>query len=519
MCAIRAVLTVYLELLSPWTQSALTGLTPYTLAVHALSVIGTLIAIILTPGLILVDVICYCVLIVMSSSFYLFVATVVERWSRIQFLTEMFLARELQASQSADSILNHTLKNTLSDVAGTIELYLANIVQRNTLEGAMDRLRRGMRACKERQVFLKLVGGDYVPALHAVDLQEFGRELVAGRDVSINFKKLTVYTDESLLNLVLDNAISNAFRHGDPDNPQVTFTIDSSPLHSPLLPDCRHLLHFTLTNVAHPQRPPMTPEFAAQLLAGKANVPPNSVLPALCDGVGIAHSVLAAQAGGITLQLSQQGELVTFCASVAAEVFPDEAPGTALSPLAGAGAEAFPAGLCFAVLDDSPTAQRLLQFYITTWCSPGAVHCFGRREEDIEEFVTTALAEADIVILDQNLEYSQPHLGSDVARRLRHAGFAGLICLRSANDSPEDRALYLRSGAHCCFGKDLLGRQLMAELKEAYHLFKRTAAANAGGVSSCSSDSSRHGVAVSPGQSQVPMLPSQGLLFPVPSSW
>lgn len=37
-----------------------------------------------------------------------------------------------------------------------------------------------------------------------------------------------------------------------------------------------------------------------------------------------------------------------------------------------------------------------------------------------------------------------------------------------ANDAVEDQALYIGSGAHCSFGKDLPCKQLMAELKDAY---------------------------------------------------
>eukprot|EP00667_Euglena_gracilis_P005906 EG_transcript_5950 len=472
LCASWAVAVAMFKILQVQMYTAMTGLTPYTVPTMIVTVLTMAVSCSLTPGTPVGELAWAITMLSLNALFFLSFAAVVERWSRTQFLMEAFLARELHASQTADSILNHTLKNVLADAAGTIELFLAGLVERYTLEAAIHCLRRGMRTCRERQVFLKLVAGEYTPALHAVDLEEFARQLVAGRSVSSQVEKLIVHTDVILLNLILENAISNALKHGHPSNPQVQFIISSSPAGDDLSPPRhrRRLLQFTVTNFAHPQRPVLSPEFVAQLLAGKVEVANHDVVPLLSDHIGISHCVLAAQTGGITLQMAQDGDVVIFRASVEVEVVSDkvEAPATpSLSPAP----VPFPDGLRFTVLDDSVTSQRLLQFHITKACAPGAVHCFGEVEEDIEAFVAATLAEADIAILDQNLQYPTPRLGTDITQQLVQAGFRGFICLRSANDAPEDRALYMRSGAHCCFGKDMLGRQLMDELKAAYCLF------------------------------------------------
>eukprot|EP00667_Euglena_gracilis_P002989 EG_transcript_2995 len=474
LCASWAVDVSMFKILLVQMHMAITGLTPYTAPTLGLSILGMACSYSFTPGALTGDLAWAIAMLSLNALFFVGFGAVVECWGRTQFLTEAFLARELHASQTADSILNHTLKNVLADAAATIELFLAGTVERHTLEAAIDCLRRGMRACRERQVYLKLVAGEYTPALHAVDLEEFGRELVAGRGVASRLEKLTVHTDAVLLNLILENAISNALKHGHPSNPQVQFTISSRAVGDDPSCDRRRLLHFTVTNLAHPQRPVLTPEFVAQLLAGKVEVANHDVVPVLSDRIGISHCVLAAQTGGIAVQLAQEGDTVTFCASVEVEVVTDktevpETPTLSLTPVP------FPAGLRFTVLDDSVTSQRLLQFHIAKSCAPSAMRCFGEVEEDMEAFVTATLAEADIAILDQNLQYATPRLGTDVAQRLVRSGFTGFICLRSANDSAEDRELYMRSGAHCCFGKDLLGRQLMDELKAAYCLFRARA--------------------------------------------
>ena len=59
-----------------------------------------------------------------------------------------------------------------------------------------------------------------------------------------------------------------------------------------------------------------------------------------------------------------------------------------------------------------------------------------------------------------HLEYSQIVLGTDIARQLRQLQFDGLICIRSADDAPEDREKYAEH-ADCSFGKDILGSQML----------------------------------------------------------
>eukprot|EP00667_Euglena_gracilis_P006103 EG_transcript_6145 len=412
-------------------HTCLTGLTSYTVPIIACTTLATLFSVSFTPAVDPGDLASNAVMLAAGAGFFFCVAAAVERCARSQFLAEVLLARELHASQSADSILNHTLKNVLCDVAATIELFLAGTVDRDTLEGAIHCLRRGMRACKERQVFLKLVAGEYTPALHAVDMQDFGQELVAGRKVQGTFVRLQVLLDTSLLNLVLDNAITNAFKHGHPDDPRVHFTIETAPLKDDPLSPGKEAVTFTVTNRANPQRPHLTPEYVAHLFAGKAEVPRNTVLPASSDRVGLTHCVLAAKAG-IALDLFQVDSVVYFRATVDAEAVAHFVPSPSTIALSASHmCTAFPVGLRFAVLDDSLAARRLLHFHLTSWCSPSAVHCFGEREADIEAFVQTALHDADIVILDQNLDYSQPFLGTDVAQCLVQGGFGGFICMRS----------------------------------------------------------------------------------------
>jgi len=191
------------------------------------------------------------------------VAVLMERIQREKFLAERLLSHQMHVAVTADGILNHMLKNTLADAAGCIELFLAGASPPEVLTDSVHCLRRGMKACKQRQVYLKLVAEEYVPVENAVNLREVGEQLLAGRAVRGEFLDLTVLLDSALLTLVLDNALSNAMKHGDPANPDVTALVrrlDNVPKPGWMR------IEFLVTNAADPQRPPLTAEVVARLL-------------------------------------------------------------------------------------------------------------------------------------------------------------------------------------------------------------------------------------------------------------
>ena len=88
----------------------------------------------------------------------------------------------------------------------------------------------------------------------------------------------------------------------------------------------------------------------------------------------------------------------------------------------------------------------------------------------MDVFMQNCLANGDIAILDQHLQYGPDSsvLGTDLVAQLLARRFRGLICVRSANDSPEDLTLYRDAGAHCAFSKDLPLRAMVAEMLAAY---------------------------------------------------
>eukprot|EP00668_Euglena_longa_P024350 GGOE01030409.1.p1 GENE.GGOE01030409.1~~GGOE01030409.1.p1 ORF type:complete len:678 (+),score=225.27 GGOE01030409.1:43-2034(+) len=398
------------------------------------------------------------------------ISTALEKVHRTSFLAEQLLTRELQASQMADSVLNHTLKNTLADVAANVEIFLAGNAPPSVLEDSIVCLRRGIRSCKQRQAFLKLVSGSYNPAINVVDLAELGQQLAAGRAVSVSFCDAAVFLDATLINLILENAITNAFKHGRPCNPGVTFTINQEQ-HTGLPTEFTRIV-FRVSNLADPTKPELTPESVARLFAGRVRLQSRTPVPTLSDGVGLTHCLLAAQAGDIALSLTQEDDIVVFSAILTCKLCHHQLPADTPPHLLDLAAF-FPSGLTFYCIDDSPSSLRLMEFYLHRWCQPAAVHCLGAKEADVYEFLALASANADVVILDQNLEYHRTYHGTDLARSLLSRGFTGLICIRSGDDAEEDHQRYLASGAHCCFGKDILGSRMVNLLKARYVELKR----------------------------------------------
>ena len=74
-----------------------------------------------------------------------------------------------------------------------------------------------------------------------------------------------------------------------------------------------------------------------------------------------------------------------------------------------------------------------------------------------------------VCILDQNMEYAAGTiLGTEITASLREAGFMGIIIIRSANDDPTSRKMYLDAGASGYLSKDGQAVVLAAALMKVY---------------------------------------------------
>ena len=383
-----------------------------------------------------------------------------------QHKAEHELRTHYEASITADNMLNHSLKNKMADAKGELEMYLSEFggsdEDKTRLLQAINSLQKGMQMCQHRNALLKLSSGDYQPRLSPMSLEQFGSSLIAGRDVRTTFVNLWTRFDVIALGLIFENALSNAFKHGCPVRPDVSFTIrrlDGMPS------DPGHVhLEFCVTNRANPARPRITKEFVDNVLNGKQVA---GDMPVSSDRIGLSHCFMVAKTCHFQLTVDQtDDDMIIFKVCLVA----DTIQGSAYCNQDLARNYQLPPQLRFNVLDDSGVARRLVTHHLMKNAAPGSIKVFGEKPEEVPQFVAESLEYADVVIVDQHLDYDkESYVGTDVIKQLRKKGFAGLVCVRSANASEEHEAFYLRNGAHCIIEKDMDGTQMVAVLAREYH--------------------------------------------------
>ena len=219
-----------------------------------------------------------------------------------------------------------------------------------------------------------------------------------------------------------------------------------------------------MTNYADPGNPRITEDFVRRCLCGER---PHSAAPnGVSEGLGLQHIFMAAPAVGMQVSLVQEADLVIFTLTAKAQVV-GQGPARDLSaspvPLA------VPTGLTFCCIDDNAIARLLVTSAIENGFPQSTVWQYGERLEDVADFMEAVAAGADVAILDQNLDFeSQTVLGSDLVRELIANRYPGLLCIRSANGSESDQALYRASGAHCFLDKGLAPAEMVQRVTSAY---------------------------------------------------
>ena len=164
----------------------------------------------------------------------------------------------LRNSQTGDSILNHILKNAISEAACLLEIEISaggdkvdadpNITPEvhsdSNVALALKQLYRTMEWCASRQTYLNLAEGTYRSNLVSVDLKTFLFNLTKGSvpfsiedhtDACLARNRSTIAFDEKMAHLALENAVRNATTHGDGSMVQLsaTFCELTPPSNSP----------------------------------------------------------------------------------------------------------------------------------------------------------------------------------------------------------------------------------------------------------------------------------------------
>ena len=400
--------------------------------------------------------------------------------------------RHARAYVESDSILNHHLKNIMAEVKGSIETFLEDGTANELLHQALQRLQSGIKWCKNRLVLIRVFSIEYVPQLTSVNLATLVEGLTSGRQMPhVTFPGQSVWIDENLCALMLENVIVNALRHGHPEGPAVSLHIDLQP--EPRTAE--HTMTLRVTNRGDPAKPRITPEFCRQASEGNhQGLRPGG----LSDGLGLGHIFMIAERLGAVASLTQAegDDTVVFEASMPVQVCDDHrtSVSTTVVPVQPVPSviQQRPWNLRFFCAEDSALAQKLLDRNLRRFFQGSCVEMFGATKDDLEGFPEAAVALADVVIVDQHMEYGATTVyGTNLLKQLTALSFRGLCCIRSANTSAEDRALYTSSGAHLTLDKGLSFRDMALRLQNAYieHVALDAAAAATAGSSSSSSSS------------------------------
>ena len=400
---------------------------------------------------------------------------------------------KFEAEEQASRIINHNLKNVMSDVLGLIDIVRECSLPESAtvhLLLALDRLRSGINWCRKRTVTRALIRDQYQPAPKPVDLQDFVGVLVQGRHLQVSpFQNMTVSFDELSTSIILENAITNAIRHALPGSPDVRFSIETPQAPHGASQDDPHLL-FKITNRADPTKPVVTQDFLDQILQGdRENVVSGE---SVSEGLGLQHIFRAARKIGIEPSLTQAGDIVSFALATkvlrsdlqAADAWPIQEIQESLPEVqhwktndrdrlhdsVPNDASAFPRNLTFCCLDDEKVTRIILSSQIRRFFPGAVVHEFGDTPAEVEQFLQTVVREEpNVVILDENLDY-KGHVevrGSALVAQLKYK-YSGLLCIRSGNCEQADLDLYYNSGAHCVLDKAEAPEATMSLLKRSY---------------------------------------------------
>ena len=307
----------------------------------------------------------------------------------------------------------------------------------------LTQLYRVMRWCASRQVIVELASGTYRTSLSPVDLQQFvrsieedkGRAQLSVVDETVGLGK--VHFDEAMAWVVLENAMSNALKHGD-GNVHLAVKFDPGT----------NAISFTIKNQVQTEH--------VRSLSSKC--PPST-------HCGLRHAALACQGAGGTSRLEFSENL-----NVRTAVFTVSMP-AAISSLVPDGASSLenspklklPGMLKICAIDDSCVIckgiDRVL-FKTLEADRKTSVVCCPENEADVAAFMDQIFAppsSAAIVLLDQNIELKSgiPRvLGTTLADELRLRRYEGLVVIRSANAAASDDEEYMRSGSvDACIGK------------------------------------------------------------------
>jgi hypothetical protein len=177
------------------------------------------------------------------------------------------------------------------------------------MKGAIEHLQRVLTYTHQRQMFIQIQAGSYVPRATPRPLHQWASELIQRYKVKTSVASdFVMAMDWEVVELVFYDAFTNAKKYGHPDK---------QPWVQLLIHDDRDALLVNVCNVACPGAPDITTEMAATILEGGKGSLSDAVLVGneggaqsdsirTSDGIGILNARKSAEALGGELRMYQE---------------------------------------------------------------------------------------------------------------------------------------------------------------------------------------------------------------------
>jgi DNA-binding NarL/FixJ family response regulator len=384
----------------------------------------------------------------------------------IQDLRPFVVAREaacLRTQQQARQMVDHIIKNGVYGAEGVVRC-LANeesipLEHRHTLGIVAKRLGDTSLLCKDFEQETATLSPDYEVCPVKCDLKKSVLNYLEGYThndvlvVSSCFPK-QIMLDWKLLRIALDNIMTNVRQH---DSNFSTFMCRISGAQS--------IISFGLS---------IKIEFSNRII----NVPPTNESH---QGLGIPtiKRVLEKLGGSLECGSSENGiftsELVFDCGKKGAPSVSEEQlcsnsnfiHDLCLGDVPSVSKTEPPARKPRMLYADDDILFRKLAKIVISECDGSSNSVItGESPQQVSRIssdILNADPPIDIVILDQHLgpgKTGSEVLGTNIVKELREQDYDGIVCVRSANDSNENRESYMKSGADQVLAKDQTPSQI-----------------------------------------------------------
>ncbi|KAJ1454489.1 hypothetical protein M885DRAFT_521764 [Pelagophyceae sp. CCMP2097] len=398
-------------------------------------------------------------------------AAIVQRKDeRIQYGFEM--------SEKTEQYLNHELKNRIF------------VLGQSCVDEAMvSQIDEITEVLSSKAVLMRLTRGRYKPSWdsveptalvdrrwqrHATANSPFQRAPTTGAAAYRTALRL----DKHLINIILDNMLSNAFKYGDAARPP-SLALNVEPLD-----DASARVRFSLEvrNWAGPEHTSLLQMGTDKLneIAHAEGCRAHEHTAEMSAGDGFPMAAAAATALGGTLRL-----VLLLDGVVAKLELPDVAAVLPVAPKDEAAVVAAPVELSWlkiAMADDSASFRKTFARLAEKVTSRKPIVA-GESRESIDAFPKLVVeGDVDVILLDFNFApVHHTKTGVDLCRECRQldaeeGNVPRLIFIVSANDSPDDAERYRAAGADGSLGKKLTAAKLRQVLEDAVLAHPRFAA-------------------------------------------